>query len=252
MPVVSDTREGADGTAGSARHLPLADPALGAERRERADATRNRARILDAAERLFAEHGVHQVGVADVARAAGVGDGTIYRRFGDRSALALTVLDGQETQLQQAVLGGPAPLGLDALPDVGLHAFLAAIFDLLESHTDLLVASEAGDDARYNTGPYAFYRLHTTLLLRQHLTDRGVNTDESHDGVDVDYLADALLAPLDAELYRHQRATGMTAQRVKAGLHTLIDSGLDCASLPHSSVPPRRHRRQRRRSAGRQ
>ncbi|HYF27558.1 MAG TPA: TetR family transcriptional regulator, partial [Baekduia sp.] len=46
----------------------------------RADAERNRIRILDAAREVFAEHGLG-VGVDAVARHAGVGVGTIYRRF---------------------------------------------------------------------------------------------------------------------------------------------------------------------------
>ncbi|MFD0890242.1 helix-turn-helix domain-containing protein, partial [Streptosporangium algeriense] len=43
---------------------------------ERADAARNRARILEAAERLFAAKGAPNVTMEDIARAAGVGRGT--------------------------------------------------------------------------------------------------------------------------------------------------------------------------------
>lgn len=175
--------------------------------------------------------------------------GTIYRRFGDRSGLALAVLEDREAQLQHAVIRGPAPLGPDASPRTRLRAFLAAIVDLLETHTDLLVASEAGDDARFSTGLYTFYRLHTTLLLRRHLIDRGVASGQTRDAVDVDYLADALLAPLDAELYRHQRAIGMTSERIKAGLHTLVDSVLDCAS-PRIRADDRRADAAQPRSSG--
>jgi Bacterial regulatory proteins, tetR family len=53
--------------------------------RERADAARNRLRILDAAARLFAELGVDAVSLDAVAAEAGVGKGTVFRRFGDKS-----------------------------------------------------------------------------------------------------------------------------------------------------------------------
>ena len=55
---------------------------------ERADAARNRARILTAAEELFAERGAATVTMEDIARAAGVGRGTLYRRYPDRAAIA--------------------------------------------------------------------------------------------------------------------------------------------------------------------
>jgi AcrR family transcriptional regulator len=52
----------------------------------RADAARNRERILNAARKLMAEQGANTE-MADIARAAGVGVGTLYRRFPDKDAL---------------------------------------------------------------------------------------------------------------------------------------------------------------------
>ncbi|MET8428729.1 helix-turn-helix domain-containing protein [Nocardia sp. NPDC004860] len=68
-------------------------------RRMRADAMRNQARILAAAERLFAERGV-DVTLDDVAHAAGVGVGTVYRRFANKSELVAEILDRYVTQLE--------------------------------------------------------------------------------------------------------------------------------------------------------
>src|ERR671923_2506063 len=86
-------------------------PVVGAPRRERADAARNRRRVLAAARRLFAERGVANVTMEEVARAAGVGKGTVFHRFGDRAGLALALLDDRERELQEAILHGPPPVG---------------------------------------------------------------------------------------------------------------------------------------------
>jgi AcrR family transcriptional regulator len=58
----------------------------------RADAARNRARILDAARTAFAESGL-DVGVEEIARRAGVGKGTLYRRFPTKEALVRAIFD---------------------------------------------------------------------------------------------------------------------------------------------------------------
>jgi len=79
---------------------------------ERADAARNRAAVLRAASRLFddsAEPG--DVSMDDIARAAGVGKGTLFRRFGDRSALLSAVYDERLAGLRKAIATGRPPLG---------------------------------------------------------------------------------------------------------------------------------------------
>src|SRR4051794_37445864 len=86
-------------------------PVVDAEPPERADAARNRRRILAAAARLFAERGAACTSMEAIAAEAGVGKGTLFRRFGDRSNLALAVLSERERELQDAMLAGPAPLG---------------------------------------------------------------------------------------------------------------------------------------------
>ena len=63
---------------------------MSAARPLRADAERNRQRIVDAAKTVFAERGV-DVSVEDIAAAAGVGIGTFYRRFPDRESLVEAV-----------------------------------------------------------------------------------------------------------------------------------------------------------------
>ena len=52
---------------------------------------RNRQRLLDAADAMFREHGV-EVGVGEIAAAAGVGRGTLFRNFASKDALIAAVL----------------------------------------------------------------------------------------------------------------------------------------------------------------
>ncbi|MRT44956.1 helix-turn-helix transcriptional regulator, partial [Xylella fastidiosa subsp. multiplex] len=82
----------------------------------RADAARNRARLLEAATRLIAEHGVAAVTMEGVAAAAQVGKGTVFRRFGDRTGLLMALLDHSARTLQADFMGGPPPLGPGAPP----------------------------------------------------------------------------------------------------------------------------------------
>jgi len=71
----------------------------------RVDAERNRRRILAAAAALFAERGV-DVSMDDIAAAAGVGVGTVYRRFPDREALIEALFEDKLTRI--AKLAGDA------------------------------------------------------------------------------------------------------------------------------------------------
>jgi len=160
--------------------------------RERADAARNRLRILTAAERLFAERGVAGVTMDDIAAAAGVGKGTLYRRFVDKGGLAVALLDERERELQQQILTGPPPLGPGADPAERLSAFVAGYLAFLDRQLDLVLLSETSTPgARLRTGAHAFWAQHCRYLLTE------------ADAPQPDVRADLLLAGLAAEQVRH-------------------------------------------------
>src|SRR5690348_17247011 len=108
---------------------PTELPVAGQPPLERSDAARNRRKILDAAARLLAEQGPDAVTMNAVAHAAGMGVGTVYRRFGDVGQLLFALLDEGERRFQQAFLTGPPPLGPGAPPADRLRAFLHAVAD---------------------------------------------------------------------------------------------------------------------------
>src|ERR1700730_5212421 len=124
--------------ASSPFELPQIEP----EGFERADAARNRERILCAARRLFDERGASCVSMDDVAAAAGVGKGTLFRRFGSRASLAAAVLSERERDFQDAIIRGEPPLGPGAPPRERLVAFGEAMLDTLEAHSVLGPAAE--------------------------------------------------------------------------------------------------------------
>lgn len=193
MPPEVSGPQSASSTAvpGGRVELPVLDAPVV---RERADAARNRLRVLAAAERLFAERGVGGVTMDDVAAAAGVGKGTLYRRFTDKGGLAVALLDERERELQQRMIDGAPPLGPGADAVARLEAFVRAYLAFLERHLDLVLLSEtASPGARLRTGAHAFWRQHCRYLLDQ------------AGAPDADLRADVLLSALAAEQVRHWR-----------------------------------------------
>ncbi|WP_262057016.1 TetR/AcrR family transcriptional regulator, partial [Streptomyces sp. STR69] len=108
----------------------------------RADAARNRAKLLEAAARLIAEHGVAGVTMEAVAAAAQVGKGTVFRRFGDRTGLLMALLDHSAKTLQADFMGGPPPLGPGAPPVERLRAFGVAVLYRSAEQLDLQLAAQ--------------------------------------------------------------------------------------------------------------
>jgi len=194
------------------RASPL--PLLDQPRRERADAARNRARLLDVAAHLVAQHGAANVTMDAVAAAAAVGKGTVYRRFGDRAGLMHALLDHAGRTFQQAFISGPAPLGPGAPPAERLQAFgAAAVHHYLRYH-DLYLAAELPPDRRYTDDP-------PRALLARHVA--GLLSAAGVDG-DLELLTEALLAYLDTALVTHLHTQrGMAAERIIAGWSFLVD-----------------------------
>ncbi|MFI1467045.1 TetR/AcrR family transcriptional regulator [Streptomyces wuyuanensis] len=180
---------------------------------ERADAARNRRKILDAAAGLVAERGPEAITMNAVAQAAGIGVGTVYRRFGDVAQLLFALLDDRERQFQEGFLSGPAPLGPDGRPEERLRAFLHALADhVAEQQTTMLAAEAASPLARYTSGAYLTMHTHVSMLLRQVRPE----ADEA-------VLAHLLLAPFLPSLFRHLTAEcGRSPEQIKAGIDQLM------------------------------
>ncbi|MEV4034025.1 TetR/AcrR family transcriptional regulator [Streptomyces umbrinus] len=163
---------------------------------ERADAARNRARLLEVAARLVAERGVEHVTMHEVAEAAGVGKGTLFRRFGDRDGLVLALLAEAEAEFQEAYTSGPPPLGPGAPARDRLEAFGCALIERNTADADpgAALGRRLPHARRHASDTASALHLHVSTLLRE----TGVDGDH-------DMLAHALLAFVDFETADHLR-----------------------------------------------
>lgn len=177
----SETRSAAPG--------PL--PLLGQTTRERSDAARNREALLDAATALVARDGVDAVSMDAVAREAGVGKGTVFRRFESRAGLMAALLDRVEADWQGRVMHGPPPLGPGAPALERLLAFGRSRAEANLLHADLLIAAQAAWSRSY--AAYSFTAMHVRYLLGE------LGAPGSHD-----VLATMLVAPLEPAILRQQ------------------------------------------------
>jgi AcrR family transcriptional regulator len=198
---------------------PLALPMLAPQRSERADAARNRATILAAAEQLIASEGAAVVTMDRIACAAGVGKGTLFRHFGDRCGLMRALLDERERAFQEAFIRGCAPLGPGAPAHERLVAFGEQMLEHIEIQGDLLLAAENGAPGeRLRHSVYGAYRAHVAALL----------ADSGWEG-DVSCTADALLASLASELVLFQRRElGYSQARLQRCWRELVRALMPC------------------------
>ena len=132
---------------------PGAEPA---ERAERADAARNRQVLLATARHLIAEHGADKLTMDGLAERAGLGKGTVYRRFASRagieflirhSDIARAALDGREqvpagSQTPMSRMHIRALLGQLSLGDVDLDVLATQLTSALDGPLLLYLSSD--------------------------------------------------------------------------------------------------------------
>jgi polyketide synthase 12 len=142
-------------------------PAGPAEPAERADAARNRRLLLAAARAMLAESGPDTLTMDGLAERAGVGKGTVFRRFGTRAGIFHALLDDEEREFQQEVLAGPPPLGPGASPLARLVAYGRARTEFLIRNRDIARASLDGRNPGPAGGQTPMSLEHIRLLLRE-------------------------------------------------------------------------------------
>ncbi len=184
---------------------------LNQEKNIRADAARNRERLLQSAQRLFAEKGIQEVTMSAIAKDAGVGKGTLYRHFADKAAVCHALLDGDMRRFQQQTLVALQSAGDEV---EALRWFLGEAADYVVNHSDLLceVANQGGVEMLSH--PAHIWWRQTILGLLERI----------HPDGDRSYMADGFYVLLDVQTIRFQRRTlGYDLARIKEGLSLMVD-----------------------------
>ncbi|MEM7332680.1 MAG: helix-turn-helix domain-containing protein [Chloroflexota bacterium] len=192
------------------------------QRPERSDAVANRERILIETRQLFAEHGPTAVNMSDVVRAAGIGRGTLYRHFPNKGELCLAVMNEEIAEFQNEVLGRLRHLSRENAPAMSqLDEFLSLLVIFTDTYTALLREVQAQGLSYFDKkqGTPTQWQQATVLGLLQMAAAAG-EIGQAHD---IEYLADAVLAPLNPQLFYYQREVqGFSAERISNGLRAFV------------------------------
>ena len=181
---------------------------------ERLDAARNRRLVLRTALEIVAERGLEALTMDDLARRAGVGKGTVFRRFGSRAGLMRALLDHAERDFQEGYMRGPAPLGPGAPPLDRLRAFGAARIQALELTGELRRAADVDVFTHYLHPARQLELSHLAMLLSALPVIR-----------DPELTAYQLESFLEAGLLLHlHRSAGMPLERITEGWLDLVES----------------------------
>ncbi|WP_431868386.1 TetR/AcrR family transcriptional regulator [Nocardiopsis eucommiae] len=138
---------------------------FGKPRPERADAARNREHLLRTVRAMIDELGPENVTMDGLAERAGLGKGTVFRRFGTRAGIFQAVMHDDELRFQESVLFGPPPLGPGAEPGERLIAYGLARFEMLR--TNHAVIREGLDRSAPTPATVSMTPPHFRMLLRQ-------------------------------------------------------------------------------------
>jgi len=210
----------------------LPHPYISPKRVERRDAREHRQQILDVAQHLFAEHGVDAVSMHQIAVAAGIGQGTLYRRYGHKGELCMDLLQEHHRQFVEEIAtffsATETSPALERLKGV-----LMRTITFLEEQGALLgpiALTEhrwqcEGDDFSRNLSaqPSFFEWLHE--VFTKLLTD-AVEQGELAP-LDVPYIADTILMNIYPPFYRFQRQErGFSPERILQGLCCIYIDGL--------------------------
>ncbi len=185
---------------------------------ERADAARNRRRLLATAREIIAGEGVDTLTMDGLAERAGLGKGTVFRRFGTRAGIFQALLDDDERDFQAQVLSGSPPLGPGAPPLDRLIAYGRARIAFLMEHRNIARAALDGRGQVPAGSETPMSRAHIRSLLGQLRLG----------GADLDVLATQLTAALDGPLLLYlsadtlTEAAGRIAGRLGRGWEDLV------------------------------
>ncbi len=182
-----------------------------APRPTRADAIKNRRLLLETARRLFDEQGVDAVCMSAIAEAAGVGKGTLYRHFANKTELCQALLDDDQRELQERAL---QYMRTSDHPQRTLSWFLPEVAAFVDRNRAFLQVDDGiGTPQSLRHTAHVWWR-QTIRGLLQAMRVQG----------DLDYLTDVLYVMVDVHTIHFQRtALGYSFERIVNGLLDTLD-----------------------------
>lgn len=201
----------------------------GPVRHERRDAMEHRRRILQVAQSLFAKHGVHAVSMHQIAKTAGIGQGTLYRRYAHKGDLCMDLLREQHEQLFTDVtmllttkatasalerLDGVLALSIAFLEGQGALLGPVVLAEMRETFCDGFT------DAEHVPFYLWLHDLFAGLLIEAVERKELVPLDTS-------FTADVILNTLNPMFYHFQRyERGYSSERILQGLRHIYINGM--------------------------
>ena len=201
----------------------FADPQSEKPRARRGRPPVPRSLVLAAADALFAETDEqHPVSMDEIAAAAGVGKGTVFRAFGSRDNLLDALFASRMAALRAAVESGAPPVGPGAPPRKRALAILDALLTFKLDNRRLIRAREIASAGLFQAGHYQW--MHGTLReLIEQATSGAPQTAETAeangidavDAVDPGYAAHVLLGSLRPDLIDELLEAGGTPETIR-------------------------------------
>lgn len=165
-----------------------------------------------------------------IAAEAGVGKGTLFRRFGDRAGLIRAVFDAQVAGLVEAVTSGPAPLGPSAPPRERIPAALEAIVAFKLRNWQVTAAMEL---------PALHSRGGTLFQTPQYATGHALLSEMLNDLVGPGqsaWIAHALLSVTRIDLIEHLLDEGWPEARIRQEIKSYTELVLAAAAPPEGAT----------------
>jgi AcrR family transcriptional regulator len=182
------------------------------ERPTRADAVKNRLLLLETARKLFREKGPDCVSMSEIAQAAGVGKGTLYRHFTSKAEVSFALLDHEQRELQEATIRTLRKHADE--PAACLRWFLPRTARFTYDHSEMLYFGTRASDIESLQFPAHIWQRQTIRGLLERMGLSG----------DLDYLSDSLYVMLDVNtIYFQKNRLGYDLERIATGLLEMVD-----------------------------
>lgn len=210
-------------------------------RTERKDAAEHRKLILSIAESLFTEYGVDEVSMHQIAKTAGVGQGTLYRRYAHKGDLCMDILqDFSQDFIARARQFLSDNEGLT--PEERLGWLLDSWIDMIEQKSDLIAVIEAHQHkTKVEAGAVNFFQSELYLTLRAFISSllSDIAARGSQLTADPDISAHALICSMAPAGYFHlKREYGCTTQELKNNYRRMCQLPVDTSDRDEAAPTP--------------